>query len=145
MRPWSQVALAALWRALTARIRYWRSNASLKEALTSEPDRFVVLGGIPPRPGKRKESRVIRNDYGSLYHADALDIDDDLDEDESGVDVDSDDELESPRPKTRAIELMPDQPALVVRTILYDIRQLVPFPVREFRAHDAAHAARVRR
>ena len=100
-----------------------RLNASLKEALKSEPDRFLVLGGLPPQPGKRKEFRVIRYDYGALYCADALDIDEDLDEDESVVDLDSDDELESPRRKQRAIELMPDQPVLVVRTILYDIRQ----------------------
>ena len=100
-----------------------RLNASLKEALTSEPDRLLFLGGLPPRPGKRKEFRVIRYDYGALYRADALDIDEDLDEDESVADLDSDDEVESPRRKKSPIELMPDQPVLVVRTILYDIRQ----------------------
>ncbi len=40
------------------------------------------------------------------------------------MDIDSDDELESPPRKKRAVEPVPDQPAVVVRTILYDIRQL---------------------
>ena len=97
-----------------------RLNSMLKAALTSGQDRFSVLGGIPPQPGKRKDARVIRCDYGDLYHADAAEGDDDLnDEDVLDDDLDADED-KPPRAPKHTIEIFPDQPVLAVRTVLFD-------------------------
>ena len=98
-----------------------RLNSLLKAALTSGQDRFTLLGGIPPQPGKRKDARVIRHDYGYLYHADASEDDDDIDdEDTLDEDVDGDEEHNKPRAPKHATEIFPDQPVLAVRTVLFD-------------------------
>ena len=98
-----------------------RLNSLLKAALTSGQDRFTVLGGIPPQPGKRKDARVIRYDYGYLYHVDATEGDED-DDYEGALDEDSDadEEHKKPRAPKRSIEIFPDQPVLAVRTVLFD-------------------------
>ena len=98
-----------------------RLNSLLKAALTSGQDRFTVLGGIPPQPGKRKDARVIRYDYGYLYHADASEGDED-DDYEGALDEDSDadEEHKKPRAPKRSIEIFPDQQVLAVRTVLFD-------------------------
>jgi hypothetical protein len=82
-----------------------RLNSLLKAALTSGQDRFTVLGGIPPQPGKRKDARVIRHDYGYLYHADASEGDDD-DDYEGGIDEESesDEEGKTPRRTLRSFQ-----------------------------------------
>ncbi|MCH8912937.1 MAG: hypothetical protein IIA33_05145 [Planctomycetes bacterium] len=95
-----------------------RLNSLLKAALTSGQDRFTVLGGIPPQPGKRKDARVIRYDYGYLYHADATEGDED-DEDALDEDLDADED-KPPRAPKHTIEIFPDQPVLAVRTVLFD-------------------------
>lgn len=98
-----------------------RLNSLLKAALTSGQDRFTVLGGIPPQPGKRKDARVIRYDYGDLYQVDASEGDEDLDdEDVLGEDVDGDEEHKKPRAPKRSIEIFPEQQVLAVRTVLFD-------------------------
>ncbi len=98
-----------------------RLNSLLKAALISGQDRFTVLGGIPPQPGKRKDARVIRYDYGYLYHVDATESDDEFDdEDVLGEDLDADEEHKKPRAPKRSIEIFPDQPVLAVRTVLFD-------------------------
>ncbi len=98
-----------------------RLNSLLKAALTSGQDRFTVLGGIPPQPGKRKDARVIRYDYGYLYHADASEGDED-DDYEGGIDEESegDEEGKKPRVPKKNIEIFPDQKVLAVRTVLFD-------------------------
>ena len=97
-----------------------RLNSLLKAALTSGQDRFTVLGGIPAQPGKSKDARVIRYDYGYLYHADATESDDDFD-DEGALDEDLDADEDKPRraPK-HTIDIFPDQQVLAVRTVLFD-------------------------
>ncbi len=98
-----------------------RLNSLLKAALTSGEDRFTVLGGIPPQPGKRRDARVIRYDYGHLYHADATEGDED--EDYEGAldeDSDGDEEGKKQRAPKRSIEIFPDQQLLAVRTVLFD-------------------------
>ena len=78
-----------------------------------------MLGGIPPQPGKRKDARVIRYDYGYLYHADASEGDED-DEDALDEDSEGDEEDKPPRASKHTIEIFPDQPVLAVRTVLFD-------------------------
>ncbi len=98
-----------------------RLNSLLKAALTSGQDRFTVLGGIPPQPGRRKDARVIRYDYGDLYQVDASEGDEDLDdEDVLGEDSDANEEDRKPRAPKRSIEIFPDQKVLAVRTVLFD-------------------------
>ena len=100
-----------------------RLNAALREELTSDPDRFSVLGGIPPQPGRRQDSRVIRCDYGTLYHVDAAEGDDDVEEEELDDDLETGEESERPRRQSRVIELLPDQLVLAVRTLLFQPRR----------------------
>lgn len=98
-----------------------RLNSLLKAALTSGQDRFTVLGGIPPQPGKRKDARVIRYDYGHLYHVDGTESDEDNDyEGALDEDLDGDEEGKKPRAPKRSIEIFPDQQVLAVRTVLFD-------------------------
>ncbi len=99
-----------------------RLNAALKDALTTEPDRFSLLGGIPPAPAKGRPFRVIRYDYGGLYQVDTADGEDDIEDDELDTDVDAGDESESKRP-SGALELLSDQPILAVRVLLFDAKR----------------------
>lgn len=99
-----------------------RLNASLRDALTSEPDALTVVSRLGSSQGKRRHDfRVVRFDHGVLFHADPVDGDEDLDDEE-----DLDEELETgddagpSRRKKRVVELSPDQPLLAVRTLLYD-------------------------
>ena len=97
-----------------------RLNSSLNEALTSDDDALSILGGIPSQPGKRKDSRVIRYDYGFLFSGDNT-SDEDVDEEEELDDgLGADDELDKPKRRKRVVEIFPDQAVLVLHTILYD-------------------------
>ena len=96
-----------------------RLNSSLNEALTSDEDGFSILGGIPPQPGRRKDARVIRYDYGFLFSGDNA-SDGDLDEEDLDDVLGADDELDKPKRRKRFVEIFPDQPVLVLHTVLYD-------------------------
>ncbi len=98
-----------------------RLNSLLKAALTSGEGRFTVLGGIPPQPGKRRDARVIRYDYGCLYHVDTSESDEGDDyEGALDEDLDADEEHKKPRATKHSIEIFPDQQVLAVRTVLID-------------------------
>ena len=61
------------------------------------------------------------HDYGYLYHADAIEGDEDDDyEGALDEDLDADEEHEKPRAPKHTIEIFPDQPVLAVRTVLFD-------------------------
>ncbi len=101
-----------------------RLNTALRDALVCDPDRLTVLGGLPPKPEMESNFRVIRYDYGLVYHGGVCDDEDDVDEGPGGDDpLEDGDDGETPQKKARTIDLFPHQPVLPVRILLYHPRR----------------------
>lgn len=102
-----------------------RLNASLREALTSEPNALTILCRIQSSQGKhRQDFRVIRFDHGVLLQADAADGDEDIDdEDDLDDELDTGGNSEASSRKKRIVEFSSNQPLLAVRTLLYDYKK----------------------
>lgn len=102
-----------------------RLYVALREALQSEPDPFLVLGGHPARPSRDGDRTIVRNFFGQLFEPNLAGEDDGEDDTD---DEDDEGEEEGGRRRRRPPAVLdPERPLLVVKLKLFDPQLLAEF------------------
>ncbi len=102
-----------------------RLYTALREAIQSEPDPFMALGGYAAKASNDPDRTLVRNWFGQLFEPNMAG-EEEFDEERDGDDDDESEDAGGTKKRAPA-ELYPDRPVLIVKLKLFDPLQREAF------------------